>query len=363
MALDRIQLADFRNHRDTRVDETAQFNLLVGENGAGKTNVLEAISLLAPGRGLRRASLADMPAQTGQGGFAISADLAGQGEPVRIGTGVLPERPGRRLVQINSADSPAVRLAEWLSIGWLTPAMDRLFSESAGARRRFLDRLVLAQSPSHAGHASRLESALRERNSLLSDDRVPDPRWLDAIEGQLAESGAAVAEARSAMVEAIGIVLAGLPDSPFARPALTYRAGGPIDAESLAAALRESRPRDRAAQRTLVGPHRDELEVVMAAKGQAAAECSTGEQKAMLIAIVLAHSNVLENTGERRPRLLLMDEVAAHLDPLRREALFEQLRAGSAQIWLTGTEAPPFSAILGEAAVWHVSTGAVMQRR
>jgi DNA replication and repair protein RecF len=363
MALDRIQLADFRNHRDTRVDDTAQFNLLVGENGAGKTNVLEAISLLAPGRGLRRASLADMPAQGGGGGFAVSADLAGRGEPVRLGTGVLAARPGRRLVQINGAEAPAVRLAEWLSIGWLTPAMDRLFSESAGARRRFLDRLVLALQPGHAGQATRLESALRERNSLLSDDRAPDPRWLDAIELQLAESGAAVAHARAEMVSALGKVLAELPQSPFARPALAYRAGGPQDAEALAAALRDSRPRDRAAQRTLVGPHRDELEVVLAAKGQAAAECSTGEQKAMLIAIVLAHSQLLENAGERRPRLLLLDEVAAHLDPLRREALFERLRAGSAQVWLTGTEASPFAAILREAAVWHVDGGTIVKRR
>jgi DNA replication and repair protein RecF len=363
MALDRIQLADFRNHRDTRVGNTAQFNLLVGDNGAGKTNVLEAISLLAPGRGLRRASLADMPAQAGGGGFAVSADLAGRGDPVRLGTGVLAERPGRRVVQINGAESPAVRLAEWLSIGWLTPAMDRLFSESAGARRRFLDRLVLAVQPGHAANATRLESALRERNSLLADDRPPDPRWLDAIEQQLAEAGTAVALARREMVEALGTVIAGLPDSPFAQPALSYRAGGPQTCEELAGALRESRPRDRAAQRTLVGPHRDELEVTLAAKRQPAAECSTGEQKAMLIAIVLAHSQLLESAGERRPRLLLLDEVAAHLDPLRREALFERLRAGSAQVWLTGTEAPPFAAILREASVWQVDGGNVVQRR
>jgi DNA replication and repair protein RecF len=362
MALDRIQLADFRNHRDTRVDETAQFNLLVGENGAGKTNVLEALSLLAPGRGLRRASLADMPAQDGGGGFAISADLAGRGEPVRLGTGVIADRPGRRVVQVNGAEAPAVRLAEWLSIGWLTPAMDRLFSESAGARRRFLDRLVLAVQPLHARNATRLEAALRERNKLLADDRAPDPRWLDAIELQLAEAGAAVALARHDMVDALGTVLAQLPEAPFARPALTYRPGGPETPQTLTTALRESRPRDRAAQRTLVGPHRDELDVIMAAKGQPAAECSTGEQKAMLIAIVLAHSQLLENTGERRPRLLLLDEVAAHLDPLRREALFDRLRAGSAQVWLTGTEAAPFAPILQEAAVWTVNGGTVVHR-
>lgn len=359
MALDRIQLADFRNHRDTLVDGTAQFNLLVGDNGAGKTNVLEAISLLAPGRGLRRAALADMPAQGGGGGFAVSARLRGRGEPVQLGTGVSAARPGRRLVQVNGADAPAARLAEWLSIGWLTPAMDRLFAESAGARRRFLDRLVLALRPGHAGHATRLEAALRERNTLLADERSPDPRWLDGIERQLAGEGAAVAQGRAETVEALHALLAGLPEGPFARPALTYRPGGPIDADALAAALREGRSRDRAAQRTLVGPHRDELDVVMAAKGQPASDCSTGEQKAMLIAIVLAHSQLLENVGERRPRLLLLDEVAAHLDPLRREALFERLRAGSAQVWLTGTEQAPFSAIQKEAAVWQVQGGQV----
>lgn len=357
MALDRIQLADFRNHRDTHVEATSQFNLLVGENGAGKTNVLEAISLLAPGRGLRRASLADMPAKDGSGGFAVSAALAQEGEAVRLGTGVFAARPGRRLVQVNGADAPAVRLAEWLSIGWLTPAMDRLFSESAGARRRFLDRLVLALHPAHPGFATRMEAALRERNSLLSQERAPDPRWLDAIEVQLAQEGAAVARARAATVQALDAVLVQVPDAPFARPALSYQPGGPLDAPELAAALREGRARDRAAQRTLIGPHRDELEVIMAAKGQAAADCSTGEQKAMLIAIILAHSQLLENDGGRRPRLLLLDEVAAHLDPVRRDALFGRLRAGSAQVWLTGTELAPFSAILDEAAVWEVHGG------
>ena len=361
MALNRIQLADFRNHRETRIDDTAQFNLLVGDNGAGKTNVLEAISLLAPGRGLRRASLADMPAQDHGGGFAVSADLSGRGEPVRLGTGVLAGRPGRRLVQVNGAEAPAVRLAEWLSIGWLTPAMDRLFSEGAGARRRFLDRLVLASEPLHARNATRLETALRERNSMLSDDRIPDLRWLDAIEAQLAEAGTVVAGARRDMVDALEAMLAQVPETPFARPSLSYLPGGPEAVEALAAALRENRSRDRAAQRTLVGPHRDELQVVMAAKGQPAAECSTGEQKAMLISIVLAHSQLLESSGERRPRLLLLDEVAAHLDPLRRQALFDRLRAGAAQIWLTGTEAAPFAPILREAAVWTVEGGAVTQ--
>ncbi|HVR90998.1 MAG TPA: DNA replication/repair protein RecF [Novosphingobium sp.] len=353
MALDRILLTHFRNHRATQIGETTRFNLLVGDNGAGKTNVLEALSLLAPGRGLRRAALAEIPAHEGDGGFAVSAELGGT---VRLGTGIRAERPGRRVVSINEADSTALTLGEWLSVGWLTPAMDRLFAESAGARRRFLDRLVLALDPAHARHAARYEAALRERNRLLGEDGEPDPAWLDAIEAQLAEAGAAVAQGRSEMVLRLDAALARLPDAPFARPALTYVAGGPLDAVALATALAAGRRRDRAAQRTLVGPHRDELGVTMAGKDQLAAECSTGEQKAMLIAITLAHAGLLNRD---RPRLLLLDEVAAHLDPLRREALFERLREGAAQVWLTGTELAPFAAIASEAAIWRVSEGVV----
>jgi len=366
MALDRILLADFRNHRATRIEGTAQFNLLFGDNGAGKTNVLEAVSLLAPGRGLRRANLADMPARGGVGGFAVSAELATPAGPVRLGTGVAPERPGRRLVQIEQAEAPALRLAEWLGIGWLTPAMDRIFAESAGARRRFVDRMVLAIEPGHARQAARLEAALRERNRLLADPAEPDPAWLDAVEAQIAEAGAMVAQARARLIGRLQVSLAALPDAPFARPMLAYLAGGPLEQAPLAAALAEGRRRDRAAQRTLIGPHRDELAVTMAGANrqgeeQPAAECSTGEQKAMLIAITLAHAALADaDPGERpRPRLLLLDEVAAHLDPLRREALFDRLRGGSAQVWLTGTELPPFEAIAREAAVWRISAGAV----
>ncbi|MCZ8019861.1 DNA replication/repair protein RecF [Novosphingobium sp.] len=353
MALDRITLTHFRNHPATRLEETAQFNLLVGENGAGKTNVLEALSLLAPGRGLRRAALTELPGHSGDGGCAVSADLAGGGS---LGTGIRPDRPGRRVARANGAEIAALGLSEWLSIGWLTPAMDRLFSEGAGARRRFLDRLVLALEPGHARHAARMESALRERNRLLAEPAEPDPAWLDALESQLAEAGALVAQARARLVTALAERLALLPEAPFARPELAYQPGGPLEAEALAAELRATRRRDRGAGRTLTGPHRDELGVVMAGKGQPAAACSTGEQKALLIAITLAHADLLEDS---RPALLLLDEVAAHLDPLRRSALFDRLRAGRAQVWLTGTELPPFEAIAAEAAVWRVRDGSV----
>jgi DNA replication and repair protein RecF len=297
-----------------------------------------------------------MPAQNGAGGFAISAELATSAGPVRLGTGTSAERPGRRVVQVNQAEAPAVRLAEWLGIGWLTPAMDRLFAEGAGSRRRFLDRLVLALEPAHARNAARLEAALRERNRLLAEPAEPDPAWLDAIEVQIAETGAAVAQARARLVEQLQAALAALPEAPFARPLLAYEPGGPLDQAELLRALAEGRRRDRAAQRTLTGPHRDEIAVTMAGKGQPAAECSTGEQKAMLIAITLAHAGL---ATQDRPRLLLLDEVAAHLDPLRREALFDRLRGGPAQVWLTGTELAPFEAIESEAAVWRVSEGAV----
>jgi DNA replication and repair protein RecF len=357
MALDRITLVRFRNHAGTRLAGSAAINLLVGENGAGKTNVLEALSLFAPGRGLRRASLPEM-ASGGGGGFAISAQLdCGDGrEAVRLGTGTAADRPARRLVQVNGADSSASALGEWLAVGWLTPAMDRLFADSGSARRRYMDRLAVALEPAHARCAARYEAALRERNRLLTGDADPDPAWLASLESQLAEAGAALAQGRARLIGRLGEALAALPDGPFARPALAYAPGGPLEAEALAAELARQRPRDRAAQRTLTGPHRDELSVTLGSNGMPAASCSTGEQKAMLIAITLAHADL---AAAGRPGMLLLDEVAAHLDPLRRAALFERLEAGRAQAWLTGTELAPFEAVAGRAAVWRVAGGDV----
>ena len=196
----------------------------------------------------------------------------------------------------------------------------------------------------------------RERNRLLADPIEPDTRWFAALEAQIAEAGALVTQARARLIENLSAALADLPEAPFARPALAYLPGGPLTVDGLAEALADGRRRDRAAQRTLTGPHRDELSVTMAGKGQPAADCSTGEQKAMLIAITLAHAGLLP---DERPGLLLLDEVAAHLDPLRRGALFERLRHGGAQVWLTGTELPPFAGIEAEAAIWRVRDGGV----
>lgn len=357
--LDRIRLAWFRNHRNTALGGARAFNLLLGENGAGKTNVLEAISLFAPGRGLRRAALPEMAGQGGDGSFAVAADLVlPGGEPLRIGTGTSPDKPGRRILRVNGADTPAVALGEHLSIFWLTPAMDRLFTDSPSARRRFLDRMVLAVEPAHARASSHLERALTERNRLLSLPATPDRQWLDAIEAQLAEAGAAVAQARARLIERLNDILARLPDAPFARPILSHAPGGPLERDALAEALAASRPRDRAAGRTLTGPHRDDMLVTMAAKNQPAADCSTGEQKAMLIAITLAHCELSGAALSGLPRLLLLDEVAAHLDPVRRGALFERLAANGAQVWMTGTEPEPFEG-LSAPAVWQIAEGGI----
>ena len=353
MALDRISLQDFRNHAATTLDRTAQFNLLVGANGAGKTNVLEALSLLAPGRGLRRARLPEMARKGGSGGFAIGAEVQplDAAEPVRLGTSIEPARPTRRRVRINGAEASALGLSEWLSVRWLTPAMDGLFTDSAGARRRFVDRLVLATTPGHATIANRYEAALRDRNRLLA---APDPRWLDALEAQLAEHGAALAANRRQLVERLDAALLAQDDTHFPRPTLALEPVGPEERDALLRALRDNRGADRRAGRTLIGPHRAELAVTLASKGVAAAHSSTGEQKAMLIAIVLAHGSL---AAKDRAGVLLLDEVAAHLDPDRRAALFERIEANGEQVWMTGTERAPFDAILARAAVWDVSGG------
>ncbi len=345
----RLSLTDFRSYADEVMAPGPGFVVLTGDNGAGKTNVLEAISLLAPGRGLRGAALGEMARRNGAGGFGIGARL---GE-VELGTGTLADAPERRIVRINGATASATALGDWVSLIWLTPAQDRLFSESAGARRRFLDRLVLALDPAHAHDASRYEAAMRQRNRLLADDR-PDGDWLAALEAAMVVHGRAVAERRGALVAALSQRLADAPAGPFARAGLALE--GFDAAADFARDLVHGRARDAAAGRTLTGPQRQDLAVTHLDKGMAAASSSTGEQKALLIGLVLAHADLVAE-AQGRPPILLLDEVAAHLDPVRREALFERLAAGGGQIWLTGTETGPFEAIGAEASWLTVADG------
>lgn len=348
MPVERLALADFRNHADALLIPDAAFVILTGSNGAGKTNVLEALSLLAPGRGLRGASYRDMARQDGAGGFSVSAVVGG----ARLGTGTLADAPDRRQVRVNGSAASANALAEHLAISWLTPAMDRLFADSPGARRRFLDRLVLALDPAHGPHSSRYEAAMRARNALLTGEKPADPQWLTALEAQMAVHGEAIDAGRNALIRQLAAGLGEDSASPFPRPLLALEGWEPAP---LAEQLRSNRARDAAAGRTLIGPHRADLVVTHAAKMQPAALSSTGEQKALLLALILAHARVIaEATG--RPRLILLDEVAAHLDPARRAALFERLRATGGQVWMTGTEAALFTDA-GEASRFIVEDG------
>jgi len=331
MAVARLSLVDFRSYRDASVAALPNLVVLTGENGAGKTNVLEALSLLSPGRGLRGSALSEMARDDGPGGFAIAARLA---DGTDIGTGTAPAAPDRRQVRINGAAAAANAMAEWLSLLWLTPAMDRLFTDSPSGRRRFLDRLVLALEPDHARQAARYEAAMRARNKLLSDYDRADPAWLDALEAAMSEHGAAITEARARTVSALQDRLALQPAGPFARAFIALEnSEAAIDSPS----LRAARARDAAAGRTLSGPHRADLSVRHADKNQPAERCSTGEQKALLLGITLAHADLVTDRRGARP-ILLLDEVAAHLDPSRRAALFERLGASGGQVWMTGTE-------------------------
>ena len=340
MALTRLSLTDFRNHASLSLQPGAQFVALHGANGAGKTNILEAISLLVPGRGLRRAGLSEMARSDGAGGFAVTAEI----EDIILGTGVEADAPERRKVRINGANGTINSLAEWLSVIWLTPSMDRLFTDGAAARRRFLDRLVLALEPTHARHSSRYEKAVQQRNKLLSGDHAPDAVWLDALEAQMANSGAAIAGARQRMMTALMAQLDIAPTGPFAVPDIKLDIEAPQSEAELRGLWRASRRRDAGAGRTLIGPHRADLLVHNRVNGQAADRSSTGEQKALLLSLILAHAALV--TDQRgTPPILLLDEVAAHLDPSRRAALFERLAATGAQVWMTGTEAALFDDI------------------
>jgi DNA replication and repair protein RecF len=269
-----------------------------------------------------------------------------------VGTGTLADAPERRQVRINGAPASVNSLGERLAILWVTPAMDRLFTGPAGDRRRFLDRLVLALDPGHAHHSARYEAAMRARNKLLGEDR-PDAGWLSALEQQMAEHGAILSDARARTVAELDSRLATAPADDFARAALVLEGW---DGGDLASQLGAGRARDAAAGRTLVGPHRQDLAVAHRVKAMPAARSSTGEQKALLLGLVLAHAElVAERRGE--PPILLLDEVAAHLDPKRRAALFTRLDSRG-QVWMTATEAALFDGI-GTASRFAVRPGQV----
>lgn len=357
MTISRLTLHSFRNYPELRIQSDNQFIVLSGENGAGKTNILEAVSLLAPGRGLRRAALRDIAREEGTGEFAVAAEL----DDVQLGTGTNAAHPDRRKTRINGAQVPTNDLADWLSVLWLTPAMDRLFMEGATGRRNFLDRLVTALKPAHARNSNRYDAARRERNKLLSDDITPDPQWLDGLDKQLAEYGSAIAVSRKQLVETLNKHLQESQNTIFAIPELLLDDHDLHSEASILQALQSNRAADLSAGRTLLGPHRADMRVFHKTKSQAAEKCSTGEQKALLFSIILGHADCIAAERNNRP-ILLLDEVAAHLDPKRRELLFGKLAEKGGQVWLTGTEPALFEAVPANALHFEVADGCVTLR-
>jgi DNA replication and repair protein RecF len=372
----RLTVTDFRNYRSARLDLDPGPVVLTGPNGAGKTNLLEAVSFLSPGRGLRHARLGDVERRCGgdeaaPAGWAVAATVETRRGAIRIGTGRDPAGGERRLVRIDGEPARGqAALGEVIGVSWLTPQMDRLFIEGPAARRRFLDRLVLGLDPAHAARVAAYEHALRERSRLLRDgqtsNRSADAAWLDALDETIAAQGVAVTAARRDAVERLDLACTGS-TGPFPRAHLSL--SGAVEAwldefpaltaeERFKAALRDSRAADAASGGAAVGPHRSDLAVTYAETGIPAETLSTGEQKALLISIVLAHAKLQRETrGE--PPLLLLDEVAAHLDAGRRDALFDELLGLESQIWLTGTE-PLLFAPLRHAARFLAVSGGVL---
>lgn len=353
-----IRLADFRNYRAATVCPAGSGVVLWGPNGAGKTNLLEAVSLLAPGRGLRGARLAEIDRRDG-GPFRLAARLATAEGPREVETWH-EASCDRRLVRLEGGPPRApVELGSLAGIVWLTPAMDRLLAEAPSGRRRFLDRLVLAHHPEHARAVAGFERAMRERARLLREPRV-DPLWLDAIERRMAERGVAVAAARRRFVRELAAELAVARDG---FPALGLELSGEVEArlgeasaldveEWFVAGLAAARARDAELGGAAVGPHRSDL-LVLTAGGEPVASASTGQQKLALLAILLAAVRLRQRVSGEAP-VVLLDEVAAHLDPGRRLALFEALHDTGAQVWLTGTDRDLFRPLVGRARIYRV---------
>ena len=373
--IQRLSLTHFRNYRAGIVQARGDVVVLVGPNGAGKTNCLEAISFLSPGRGLRRATLEDVADNQGDGSWAVSAEVEGALGLATLGTGI--DAPAteaastsRRCRIDREAVNSATAFGDHLRMVWLTPAMDGLFLGAASERRRFFDRLVLAIDSEHTSRVSALDRSLRSRNRLL-EVRNYDDHWCDAIERETAELAVAVAATRgqtavklAAMLRARGeasafpsaqIMLDGwMENALLSEPATSVE-------DRYREILRDSRARDAAAGRTLDGPHLTDLQVIFAPKNMPARDASTGEQKALLIGLVLAHAALVAEVTGITP-LLLLDEVVAHLDPERRNALFDELAKLGAQVWMTGADPAAFSGIAGSGEIFDVEAGQIIRR-
>src|ERR1700704_1271361 len=373
----RLTLTNFRSYHAATLAVGDGPVVLVGPNGAGKTNLLEAISFLAPGRGLRRATLEEVAFGEGDGAWAVSAELEGALGLVTIGTGIEPPTsedavPARKCRIDREPAASATAFADHLRVVWLVPAMDGLFAGPGAERRRFIDRLVLAVDAEHGSRVNALERSLRSRNRLLEDAR-PDPHWLDAIEHETAELAVAVTALRVETVDRLKAAVAARKDPASAFPAAAIALDGWMEQlvalhpaveveDRYRATLRNNRARDAAAGRTLDGPHLTDLSVIHAGKGIAAAEASTGEQKALLIGLVLAHAGLLAEMSGFSP-VLLLDEVVAHLDPTRRTALYGELEKLGAQVWMTGADPAAFAEMAARAQVFQVSPGCIARKR
>jgi DNA replication and repair protein RecF len=372
VAVRRLLLANFRSYAALDLAVDACLVVLTGDNGAGKTNLLEALSLLAPGRGLRRAELKDCVRSNGGGGFAISVELETQNGIVQLGTGIEPQRdaPPLRKYRIDREPERSMRgFSNHVRVLWLTPAMDGLFIGPAKDRRRFLDRLVLAIDADHGTRVASLERALRSRNRLLEEGPGADRGWLDAIEREAAELAIAVAAARFETISRLSAFIGEARDKTSPFPWADVALEGDVErlltswpalkAEDIyRGILHANRSRDAAAGRTLTGPQASDLCVRHGPKQIPAAQASTGEQKALLAGLVLAHARLAATMSGLAP-LVLLDEIAAHFDPLRRNALFEALETLGAQIWLSGTDRATFGTIERRALMLKVTPGVV----
>lgn len=377
LAIAQLTLTDFRNYTALRVAPEARMVVLSGPNGAGKTNLLEAVSLLSPGRGLRRSPFCELARQGGPKRWAVAAHTQGPLGAISLGTGWSGAQDDGEAGQARQVSIDGVKqkssgsLGSYFNVLWLTPAMDRLFSGPASDRRRFLDRLVMAFDGAHGGRVGTFERLMRERNRLL-EARSPDAAWLSGVEAQMAEYGVAVAAARIQAFEALAERIHGREPAPEAQgfPWADIRLDGELERllgstsaveveDQYRTMLSDSRKPDAAAGRTLNGPHRSDLVVHHGPKGVPAKQCSTGEQKALLVSTILAQARLIKSLEAGTAPVLLLDEIAAHLDAARRAALFEVLEELQAQVWMTGTEDGLFEPLGGRAGFYRVEDGAL----